>query len=150
MPAGAPNGIRTRAAALKGRCPRPLDDGGSRLSPPLPVASAVGDCPSIGDRDHNQQKRHGPKFTRGALAAAAAEPTGVRQDPLARKSQVKTLWRMPPRRAGLIPLPTRLIFDTLSDVSMTERGHYSDAGHAGEPCGRQRTAEGRMEGAHDG
>src|ERR1700679_118753 len=25
----APNGIRTRAAALKGRCPRPLDDGGS-------------------------------------------------------------------------------------------------------------------------
>ena len=26
--ARAPNGIRTRAAALKGRCPRPLDDGG--------------------------------------------------------------------------------------------------------------------------
>ena len=26
---GAPNGIRTRAAALKGRCPRPLDDGGA-------------------------------------------------------------------------------------------------------------------------
>ena len=25
---GIPNGIRTRAAALKGRCPRPLDDGG--------------------------------------------------------------------------------------------------------------------------
>jgi hypothetical protein len=24
----APNGIRTRASALKGRCPRPLDDGG--------------------------------------------------------------------------------------------------------------------------
>src|SRR5829696_8234464 len=24
---GIPNGIRTRAAALKGRCPRPLDDG---------------------------------------------------------------------------------------------------------------------------
>src|ERR1700736_4078063 len=28
----APNGIRTRAAALKGRCPRPLDDGGSTVS----------------------------------------------------------------------------------------------------------------------
>ena len=28
----APNGIRTRVAALKGRCPRPLDDGGSRLA----------------------------------------------------------------------------------------------------------------------
>jgi hypothetical protein len=31
---GAPNGIRTRAAALKGRCPRPLDDGGSDEEPP--------------------------------------------------------------------------------------------------------------------
>ena len=37
---GAPNGIRTRAAALKGRCPRPLDDRGfggyrrNRISPP--------------------------------------------------------------------------------------------------------------------
>ena len=28
-PTRAPNGIRTRAAALKGRCPRPLDDGGA-------------------------------------------------------------------------------------------------------------------------
>ena len=26
-----PNGIRTRAAAVKGRCPRPLDDGGLSL-----------------------------------------------------------------------------------------------------------------------
>ena len=26
---GTPNGIRTRVSALKGRCPRPLDDGGS-------------------------------------------------------------------------------------------------------------------------
>jgi hypothetical protein len=32
--AGAPNGIRTRAAALKGRCPRPLDDRGSDGVPP--------------------------------------------------------------------------------------------------------------------
>ncbi len=27
-----PDGIRTRVAALKGPCPRPLDDGASRLS----------------------------------------------------------------------------------------------------------------------
>src|SRR4051794_32412261 len=27
-----PNGIRTRAATLKGWCPRPLDDGGKRRS----------------------------------------------------------------------------------------------------------------------
>ena len=27
----AMDGIRTRAAAVKGRCPRPLDDGGSDL-----------------------------------------------------------------------------------------------------------------------
>ena len=26
---GAPNGIRIRVAGLKGRCPRPLDDGGA-------------------------------------------------------------------------------------------------------------------------
>src|SRR5436305_7741987 len=29
LASSAPNGIRTRAAALKGRCPWPLDDGGS-------------------------------------------------------------------------------------------------------------------------
>ncbi len=28
---GTPNGIRTRAATLKGWCPRPLDDGGVSL-----------------------------------------------------------------------------------------------------------------------
>src|SRR5437773_926355 len=28
---GVPNGIRTRVAAVKGRCPRPLDDGDVRL-----------------------------------------------------------------------------------------------------------------------
>jgi hypothetical protein len=39
----APNGIRTRAAALKGRCPRPLDDGGSDGVPPKLHQSAVGD-----------------------------------------------------------------------------------------------------------
>jgi hypothetical protein len=50
----APNGIRTRAAALKGRCPRPLDDGGSTIVA-LPVASAVGDRPSIGDGWHYRQ-----------------------------------------------------------------------------------------------
>ena len=33
---GAPNGFRTRAAALKGRCPRPLDDGG--LPKKIPVS----------------------------------------------------------------------------------------------------------------
>src|SRR5215469_5593340 len=52
--ASAPNGIRTRAAALKGRCPRPLDDGGSTIVA-LPVASAVGDRPSIGDGWHCRQ-----------------------------------------------------------------------------------------------
>jgi hypothetical protein len=51
----APNGIRTRAAALKGRCPRPLDDGGSTVTAAVPVAPAVGDRPSIGDGPHYRQ-----------------------------------------------------------------------------------------------
>src|SRR6266704_3460123 len=59
-----PNGIRTRAAALKGRCPRPLDDGGLTATAVLPVAPAVGDRFSIGDGG-----------TRGK-AAAIIRPTG--------------------------------------------------------------------------
>ena len=36
---GTPNGIRIRVAGLKGRCPRPLDDGGTRLKYSRDVAS---------------------------------------------------------------------------------------------------------------
>ena len=39
---GVPNGIRTRAAALKGRCPGPLDDGDSGNQGRLRVVSPVG------------------------------------------------------------------------------------------------------------
>jgi hypothetical protein len=62
----APNGIRTRAAALKGRCPRPLDDGGAvgfgRRGRHQP---AVGDRPSIGEDTKCQQ--------RGSTAGKSAE-----------------------------------------------------------------------------
>ena len=37
-----PNGIRTRVAAVKGRCPRPLDDGGRTDREMLSASSA---CP---------------------------------------------------------------------------------------------------------
>src|SRR5665647_1463249 len=44
---GAPNGIRIRAAGLKGRCPRPLDDGGTRCRPGLyPGATGVAAGPA--------------------------------------------------------------------------------------------------------
>jgi hypothetical protein len=46
--ARAPNGIRTRAAALKGRSPRPLDDGDRRTSRSTSTV-AVGDRASIGE-----------------------------------------------------------------------------------------------------
>src|SRR5258706_3201467 len=52
-----PNGIRTRAAALKGRCPWPLDDRGSTATAGLPVAPAVGDRLSIGEGRHWPQSR---------------------------------------------------------------------------------------------
>jgi hypothetical protein len=61
---GAPNGIRTRAAALKGRCPRPLDDGGSNeLWPAVTLAPAVGNGLSIGEKGGQQQSasdKHSP------------------------------------------------------------------------------------------
>src|SRR5262245_28937891 len=40
---GAPNGIRTRAAALKGRSPRPLDDGSPGC--PLGAGESIGQDP---------------------------------------------------------------------------------------------------------
>jgi hypothetical protein len=43
---GAPNGIRTRVAALKGRNPRPLDDGGASASRALLIP-----LPPEGSRD---------------------------------------------------------------------------------------------------
>src|SRR5260370_21996380 len=60
---GAPNGIRTRAAALKGRCPRPLDDGGS-------TAIAAGT---------RGARRRGPPQHRGrsALPAKRLSPTAI-------------------------------------------------------------------------
>ena len=53
----APNGIRTRAAALKGRCPRPLDDGGSTAT----AAVARG------------ARRRGPTQHRGRTARTAKQ-----------------------------------------------------------------------------
>jgi hypothetical protein len=74
----APNGIRTRAAALKGRCPRPLDDGGSTDSAVLPVAPAVGDHASIGDERHCRQSDRPNPLSRHAnrCSGASAIPTG--------------------------------------------------------------------------
>src|SRR5579859_7013094 len=43
--ASDPDGIRTRVAALKGPCPRPLDDGAKR---------SAGQKPRLGERDNMQ------------------------------------------------------------------------------------------------
>src|ERR1700759_5541646 len=64
-PAGhAPNGIRTRAAALKGRCPRPLDDGGAvgfgrrgRHQPAVGTAPAYGKTPRTSKADRPRPSR---------------------------------------------------------------------------------------------
>ncbi len=53
-----PNGIRTRATAVKGRRPRPLDDGGLiRISPGYSSTSFVGSFDSLGYRCPNLQTR---------------------------------------------------------------------------------------------
>src|SRR6185437_3579271 len=49
----APNGIRTRAAALKGRSPRPLDDGDAVTPPDV---RPVEDRLSIGEPETDRQK----------------------------------------------------------------------------------------------
>jgi hypothetical protein len=72
----APNGIRTRAAALKGRCPRPLDDGGSTIAAfargarrrgppqhrgrkPLPAKRAANPAPGRGPGPPRQARQAG-------------------------------------------------------------------------------------------
>ncbi len=52
---GDPNGVRTRVTGVRGRCPRPLDDGtiiwlgredsNPRMSGPEPGALPLGDAP---------------------------------------------------------------------------------------------------------
>src|ERR1019366_8995719 len=80
-----PNGIRTRAAALKGRCPRPLDDGGSTVTAALPVAPAVGDRPSIGDGRHCRQSARAFPIIPGSStigkSRAHSSPAGSRTGP---------------------------------------------------------------------
>ena len=47
MKAGVPNGIRTRVAGVKGRCPRPLDDGDvANLRSGLDIAAGRGEIKS--------------------------------------------------------------------------------------------------------
>src|SRR5205823_3713776 len=56
-----PNGIRTRVSALKGRDPRPLDDGGS-LHRPRPWGSAE----SIASGRRSARTEEGPQRGQGA------------------------------------------------------------------------------------
>jgi hypothetical protein len=58
--ARTPYGIRTRATALKGRRPRPLDEGGqSRISPGYSQRFHVRSHASLGHRDPNPQTSPG-------------------------------------------------------------------------------------------
>src|SRR4249920_3594564 len=78
--ARAPNGIRTRAAALKGRCPRPLDDGGAvgfgrrrRHQPAVGTAPAYGKTPRTSKADRPWPRR--PGFRRYLLQTSTASDT---------------------------------------------------------------------------
>ena len=85
----APNGIRTRAAALKGRCPRPLDDGGLRRSSPPRTRGA---------------RRRGPPQHRGRRPSPAKRmaPTDQRDEGEHRAPSVT------PSLGSILPIPLRL------------------------------------------
>src|SRR5690606_30068577 len=68
--AGTPNGIRTRAAALKGRCPRPLDDGGIYYS--LTVRGGPGRIRTCDNTDYES----------GALPLSYGPRTRIRRSQL--------------------------------------------------------------------
>ena len=73
----APNGIRTRAAALKGRRPRPLDDGGF-AGTACPWLVAVGDRPSILRRSGLGQTRSDGRTARVCHLKAVDHGDGLR------------------------------------------------------------------------
>jgi hypothetical protein len=80
----APNGIRTRAAALKGRCPRPLDDGGfdgyRRLT--------------------RGARRRGPPQHRGREAVPAKRAGWPAAGPGSQAGDQLTTWPLYPAQAG--------------------------------------------------
>src|SRR5215471_16730283 len=116
-----PNGIRTRAAALKGRCPRPLDDGGATATAAMPVAPAVGDRFSIGDRRQRRQSSCREQRPACRAAATATNPPGGRL-------------RLPARAARLA-LP-RLVEEVLGDRRLLAFIRDDDPGHnvREQPC----------------
>ena len=56
MSAGDPNGIRTRAAAVKGRCPRPLNDGAERQNLAATDGQAYGRVRDMPNDDRSAQR----------------------------------------------------------------------------------------------
>ena len=72
--AGVPNGIRTRVVAVKGRCPRPLDDGDFV---PLTLVTRVGIEPTT-----NWLKASCSTTELRALATAGGSPTYGSHPPL--------------------------------------------------------------------
>ena len=119
---GAPNGIRTRAAALKGRCPRPLDDGGRaafaaltlgarRRGPPqhrgrttLP-AKRLATAPYFGRSEHR---------TRGHRRTSERSRAG-RSDPLDR----------PPGRAAAAASAKTITTEPLAQLLIFRHGRHS-------------------------
>lgn len=72
-----PNGIRTRATAVKGRRPRPLNDGG--LSEFLRAALNAGDVGSFDSLGHGSRKSQ--TGCSPALSSLPPPPVGARAEP---------------------------------------------------------------------
>jgi hypothetical protein len=98
---GAPNGIRTRAAALKGRCPRPLDDGGRTAFAAMTLGARRRGLPQHRGQPACPAKRsRTPPITPSATSRSEPIDPGPRhRTPLARP--VRHPWPGKPRGPGL-------------------------------------------------
>lgn len=117
-----PNGIRTRATAVKGRRPRPLDDGGLiRISPGYSSTSFVGSFDSLGYGCPNLQTRWSQHQFRSSCTLSSRAPI----------AQLVELRTFNPQVVGSSPTGGT---SSLAVVASVAGGDSADAGRHVREC----------------